>query len=278
MNDSLIQTIESAQSILICLPNKPDFDQVSAGLSLYLSLKTKKNTSITCPSEMLVEFNSLVGVDKVSIEHGNKNLMIRFTGYNTNNVEKVSYDIEGGEFYLTVAPKEGLEPPKQDQVKLSYSGGLADLVVLVGGETQEQFASIFSEDISKSKLIHIGIKDVDFKMDKRPESFARPAPSLSELIATLIKENNLNLDKDIATNLLMGITDKARDLKDADLTVDSFQVIADLMRAGGKRSREKVDRTSFPPGSIPGQIDTTKSPKPPKDWLGPKIYKGTTIN
>lgn len=279
MNDSLNSVLEASRSILIFLPAKPDFDQVAAGLSLYLSLSAKKSTTITCPSPMLVEFNSLVGVNKISKDHGNKNLVVKFVGYNTNNVEKVSYDIENGEFYLTVAPKEGFEPPRENQINISYSGGLADTVILLGGDNQEQFSPIFSEDASSSKVIHIGTKDVAFQPDKKPISFSKPASSLSELTANLIKENGLKLDADIATNLLMGMTEKARDLKDSELTIETFQTIADLMRVGGQRSRSApVNRKTYPPGSIPGQAQSLKAPKPPKDWLGPKIYKGTTIN
>jgi nanoRNase/pAp phosphatase (c-di-AMP/oligoRNAs hydrolase) len=279
MNDPFNSIIESSQSILIFLPTKSDFDHVAASLALYLSLRAKKNTAITCPSQMLVEFNNLVGVDKITTEPGNKNLVIKFVDYNTNNVEKVSYDIKGGEFYLTVAPKEGFEPPKENQVHLSYSGGQADTIILVGGENQEQFSPIISKNIDPSKIIHIGTKDIAFPPDKKPVSLSKPTSSLSELVATLIKDNDLKLDADIATNLLMGITEKARDLKDTELTAETFQTIADLMRAGGQRSRStQIGRKTYPLGSIPGQVQSIKSPKPPKDWLGPKIYKGTTIN
>ncbi|MEK7111768.1 MAG: hypothetical protein AAB875_00410, partial [Patescibacteria group bacterium] len=85
--------IESSRSILILLPTKPYFDQVAAGLALYLALRETKETIIASPSPMLVEFNRLVGVNKVTLELGNKNLSIRFSNYRANDIEKVSYDI-----------------------------------------------------------------------------------------------------------------------------------------------------------------------------------------
>src|SRR5689334_79210 len=98
MDNTLSQLIDSSSSVLIILPTKPYFDQVAAGLSLYLALRDKKDATITCPSPMTVGFNRLIGVQKIVSEIGNKNLTIKFAGYDATNIEKVSYDIENGEF------------------------------------------------------------------------------------------------------------------------------------------------------------------------------------
>ena len=64
-------TISRSNSVLIVLPQSPDLDTVAAGLSIYLALSSYgKTSSVFCPSDMLVEFNRLVGVDKVSRELG----------------------------------------------------------------------------------------------------------------------------------------------------------------------------------------------------------------
>ena len=78
MENSLLTLIDSAASVLIVLPTKPYFDQVAAGLSLYLSVHDRKEASIFCPSPMTVGFNRLIGVNKISTELGNKNLTIKF--------------------------------------------------------------------------------------------------------------------------------------------------------------------------------------------------------
>src|SRR3989344_5719320 len=100
MENSFRQIVEESKSILIILPNKPYFDQVAAGLSLFLSLRGSRNTQITSVSPMTVEFNRLIGVNKISQEVGNKNLVIRFTDYKASDIERVSYDIEDGQFKL----------------------------------------------------------------------------------------------------------------------------------------------------------------------------------
>ena len=116
MEQQFKQIIDQAGSIVILLPRGPYFDQVAAGLALYLTLRDKKNVEIHAPTPMLVEFNRLVGVNKISTELGNKNLLVSFADYNAENIERVKYDIENKQFKLTVIPKPQATPPNKDQV------------------------------------------------------------------------------------------------------------------------------------------------------------------
>ena len=276
MENSFGSIINSANSILILLPLKPYFDQVAAALSLYLAIKGKKEATIVCTTPMIVEFNRLVGVNKISTEVGNKNLVIRFAGYKASEIEKVSYDVENGEFRLTVVPKAGFVSPKKEQVDLGYSGISADTVILVGGAMESHFPTL-SQEVAGAKILHIGTRALS---GSAALSFARPASSTSELVAQLIAEAGLTLDADIATNLLMGIEEGSREFKGQDVTADTFQTIATLLRAGGKRGGARPEKTTFPVGAIPGEVfqEPEKKEEPPKDWLEPKIYKGTSVS
>jgi len=276
MENSFGSIINSANSVLILLPQKPYFDQVAAALSLYLAIKEKKEATIVCTTPMIVEFNRLVGVNKIAIEAGNKNLVIRFAGYKASDIEKVSYDVENGEFRLTVVPKAGFISPKKEQIDLSYSGISADTVILVGGATESHFPAL-SQEVSGAKILHVGTRALS---GSTTLSFARPSSSASELVAHLIEEAGLTLNVDIATNLLMGIEEGSREFKGQDVTADTFQTIATLLRAGGKRGGARLEKTSFPVGAIPGEVfqEPEKKEETPKDWLEPKIYKGTTVS
>jgi nanoRNase/pAp phosphatase (c-di-AMP/oligoRNAs hydrolase) len=283
MDNSFGSIINSASSVLILLPTKPFFDQVAAGLSLYLSLKKKKDASISCPSPMVVEFNRLVGVNKISQELGNKNLVVKLVDYPSENIERVSYDIENSEFRLTIIPKSGFPSPKKEQASLGYSGVSADVVILVGGANKTHFPAIISsKDLAGAKIIHIGTRALSVSSESDIMSFARPASSCSERAANLIKESGFELDVDIATNLLAGIEDGSKKFSSAEVVADTFQVVADLMRIGGVRKRsfshQKDQSEKFPPGSIPGKKIVEKKSEAPKDWLEPKIYKGTSVS
>lgn len=281
MNNSFASTIESSSSVLVLLPVRPFFDQVAAGLSLYLSLKPKsKEVNISCPSQMLVEFNRLVGVNKITPELGSKNLVIKFMDYKATDIERVSYDIEGGEFMLTVIPKTGALVPQKDQALISYSGVSADTVILVGGVNVGHFPALSTKEFVGAKLIHIGKRAFSSDPGNPVMSFASPASSVSESVMNLIADNKLLMDPDIATNLLMGIEDGTKNFSSLEVTAETFQKVADLMRAGGKRVSKTIDPSPrFPTGSIPGRkLENQGLGKPPKDWLAPKIFKGTSVS
>jgi hypothetical protein len=280
MDDSFSSVIEAENSLIILLPTKPYFDQVAAGLSLYLALREKKEVTISCPSPILVEFNRLVGVNKISQEFGNKNLVIKFADYDAKGVERVSADIENQQFYLTVIPKPGFTSPKKEQVQLSYSGLAAGAAILVGGANESHFPALSSKDLLETKLIHIGTRMLSVSPNLSVISFARPASSISELVATLIKESGFSLDADIATTLLMGIEEGTNNYSNPEVTADTFEIVANLIRAGGQRKPKVTEtRRTFRPGAVPGQkLKIEPKKKPPKDWLEPKIYKGTTIS
>lgn len=289
MDDSFKKLIDSASSILILLPVKPYYDQVAAGLSLYLSMLGKKDVSISCPTPMLVEFNRLVGVNKINNQPGNKNLIISLGNYQATNIERVSYDIENQEFKLTIIPKTGMTPPSRDQVKLSFAGISADLVLLIGGATLQQFPLVNEKELVGVKLAHIGVKQLSDEKSKDILSFAQSSSSVSEIIATYIKAMGYEYDQDIATNLLSGIENASRGFTSDFVTADTFQTISNLMRSGGKRGRISVK--NVPPGAQPAEIfdkpkiqaqtnfeEKNKGEKPPQDWLSPKIYKGTSVS
>jgi len=295
MNNSLSGFLENSNSAIIILPLKPFFDQVAAGLSLYLAIRGKKDVQIYSPSEMIVEFNRLIGVNKITQELGNKNLIIEFLDYKATDIERVSYDIKEGQFKLTVIPKQKVSPPKKDKVELTYSGISADCVILVGGANESHFPAVFASELSGASIAHIGTKDITF--GKNYTSFARPASSVSEIVYGLIKESDFVLDEDSATNLLAGIESATNYLSDPSMGADTFSVVSELMRLGAKRSvrlpgtegRVILDRRASD-SSLGGargssvvfgkdRREEAKSPSgtsAPSDWLSPKIYKGAS--
>ena len=292
MNDSFKNIIESSKGLLVLLPTNPSFDEVSAGLSLYLSLMGEKEVAITSPSPMLVEFNRLVGVNKISKEVGNKNLVIKFAGYQAKNIEKVSYDIEDGEFKLTVVPKTGLPSPQQDQINISFSGVAGDTVILIGGVDERSFPVLGDKDLAQTKLVHIGLSPV--RLTRNALSFDRPASSVSEVVGDLIKQSGLVFDPDIATNLLMGIEDGSQNFTSGSVSAETFAMMAELMKSGGRRiiNTEAIRPENFPMGSIPtmkdfefennaGEVEAKEDiaeEDAPTSWLEPKIFKGTSVS
>ncbi len=308
MENSFKTVIGQSKAILILLPTKPYFDQVAAALSLFLVLRNEKDVTVYSPAPMTVEFNRLIGVNKISQEMGNKNLVIRFTDYKASDIERVSYDIENSQFRLTVIPKQKISPPTKDQIELAYSGLSSDTVIIIGGANETHFPALGNKDLSTANLVHIGTRDITLASNKSYVSFSRPASSVSEVVASLVKESGMSFDEDSATNLLMGMEEGSDGLRDSSVTAETFLLISELMKSGGKRliAQGAAQRKDFPSGAIPGgfnrppvrplqntnpasviQTFPTQSQnlqpekqteKTPDDWLQPKIYKGSSAS
>jgi hypothetical protein len=304
MKNAFKSFVGDFESILILLPKDPIFDQVAAGLSLYLSLSSgRKEVSVVSPSPMLVEFNRLVGVDRVSNEVGNKNLVVKFNGYDAQSVERITSDVEGGELYLRVIPKPRVLPPKREQVEFSYAGVNCDLAILVGGTHERHYPMLSGEDIQKLKLAHVGVEGIEMPQSREVVSFAKPASSVSEVVAGLVKELVEEFDQDIASNLLMGMYEGSKSFSSPQVTHETFQVAGELMKAGGRHVAETrvgqarpmvpgmggvgmmpmapVGPMQMPVGrpvlEKPG-VEST-NPNPPAAWMqAPKVYKGNSLS
>ena len=284
MQDSFVSLINSSKSVLILLPTKPYLDQAAAGLALYLALREQKDVTIACPTPMTVEFNRLVGVNKVTADPGSKNMIIRFVDYNARNIERISSEVEGNGLYMVVIPNPGAKAPAKENVEISFSGLASDIVILVGGVNESHYPQLSTKDFMGTKLVHVGTRSLAISADKNILSFARPASSVSEVVASLIEEMGVSGDADIATNLLMGIEEGSRQFKGPDVTAETFELIATLLKKGGQRLPERVEKREFspilqaPPVSTPQSVEEESPKEPPKDWLEPKIYKGTSIS
>jgi len=294
MKGSFRALIDDSKLITIALPADPNFDQVAGGLALYLTLKKQKDVQVFCPTPMIVEFNRIIGVDRVSQELGNKNLIIKFVNYEASDIEKVIWDTEGSVFMLSVTPNPGKLPPSRENVQLSYSGFSGDCLILIGGETEASFPFLNSREFSFKNTIHIGVRDLNLNPGKNYISFSRPKSCISELIFSIIKDSELSLDEDISTNLLMGIEKATESFTSSSVTYETFAVVSELMRAGGKRLSQQIrEQVSFPqafpftPPFVTGTNSQKIPPvtpineedslkKPPQDWLKPKIFRGAS--
>jgi hypothetical protein len=276
MDSSLKSLISSTKSILVLLPENPNFDEVASATSLFLALKQEegKEVNVYSPTPMIVEYNRLIGVNKVKNEIGNKNLAISFSDYNPQGIEKVSWDIDNGQFKLTIVPKPNVVPPAEDQVIVGYAGIAADIVILIGGKDETSFPVLKTEELASVALAHIGINSINIS-NKTISSFATATSSIAEATANIIKQAHYNLDADIATNLLMGIEESTKEFTTPQVTADTFSLVAELMRAGGKRlSQGQVNASDFPQGAVPGTVPT----QVPASWTEPKIFKGTSVS
>lgn len=258
----LKQALSPARSILVTVPQSPSLDKMAASLSLYLSFKKAgKAATIACPQQMTVEFSGLVGVDKVIDRIGNRNFVISFD-YIKDSIEKVSYNVEGNKFNLVIQPKTGFPPLDAKKVSYSYSGTESDLIFVIGAQQLEDLGRLYE----KEKNLYQGNQVVN--IDYHPQNtqfgkiniFLPGASSYSEIATLILKTLNFPSGGDIATNLLIGLKSATNNFQKA--SPEAFEAAAFCLRAGARQVEpEKIRK------------ETTEVPS---EWMGPKIYKGST--
>ncbi len=300
---SIKSIISKSHKILVLTPDQPSFDQVAASLSLYLILKQAgKEAIVASNSQPLVRDSHLVGLDKLKTEIGQANLVISFP-YREEQVNKVVSDIQGDVFNLVIEPKSGHSPVKIEDLKFSYRGAQADLIIVVGARQLDDVGPILLEEkelLEKAPVLNIS---------NQPSSFGKfnlvdPQASLSEIVTALSQELGYQLNQDIAQNLLLGIEAATDHLQSANLTADTFEALAVLYRAGARRLKQSqptpaqkesvknltqhLNRTDFKPENeakpkpkyvpVP-PLEKTSEPAsvtPQPDWLKPKIFKSSS--
>lgn len=307
MDNTFRSLIDSAKETLILIPAKASFDEVASGLSIYMSLLTSGKRAVVCSSaEMTAEFSRLVAVNKISKSVGNKNMVIKFKDYDPTSVDKVGWEVENNQVVLTIIPVSEKEPPTLDQMEVNYSGVSSDLIIVVGGQNDSSFPELSQKEFLGRRTIHIGVKLLEIFGESEVLSFARLSSSVSEVSYSLLKESQLNIDPDIATNLVLGIEEGSGSFQSDGVTVSTFEAFAELLKLGGQRSK-KINPQSFPVGSIPTKPftkkqDLTKVYQPvmkqdekastmtpeeaeeelqqdiPSSWSEPKIFTGTSVS
>lgn len=232
----LKELIENNQTIGIIVAPNPSFDGLAAGLGLYLSLKQmNKNASIVCPTDPTVGVSSLVGVDKVQKSFGGVggDLVVSFP-YKDGEIEKVSYNVDGGKLQIVVkAGAQGLSFNSSD-VNFQQGGAAPSLVFFIGvadlqqvGFTPAQGMTVVNID---NKMTNTKYGDVIHVHDK--------FTSLSEEIADFLTllEPQIELDVDTSQNLLSGILSATNDFENGAGSYLAFEMAGILMKKGAVRS------------------------------------------
>lgn len=297
MNDQLQQLktrLGTAQSVLLTIPLTPSQDVVAASLALYLSIKqTGKNVTIVSSTQPVVRDSHLVGLDKISEGVGGENLVITLD-VPENVIDKVTSNTEGGHLNLIINSTKGSAPLTAENVKFSYSGATADLVIILGATDLKDVGPLVEKEnelFNKERVINISNQVGTFGSINLTD----PSSSNSELVTALLKELALPIDVDIANNLMQGIESATQGLSSPNMTADTFEALAILYRTGARRTpvaaktqQAKIvsDMPIIDNGSPTAPVmpkahavaNESSTPAPQPDWLQPKIFKGSSVS
>ncbi|MBI2641686.1 hypothetical protein HYW87_03775 [Candidatus Roizmanbacteria bacterium] len=290
------EVLQKGTSGSIVLPANPTVDAIAAASALYLGLhKLGKTVSITC--EEIKQKTDLIASDKIqsNMTTGGDSLVVSFP-YTDGSIDKVDYNIQGNMFNLIVAPRQGFPKLEPNQVKYSYTGGLLDFIIVLDSPTLNSLGTVYRDN--EKQFQGRDIVNIDRHLTN---SFfgtinfvEKTSSSISELILKLLQNLQVEIDRDIATNLYAGIASATNNFTSYSVNADTFEHIATLLRMGAIK---KVFRKPVAPLGQNGPFQPTKKApmferrtvKPiegvekepqaqeqqtPQDWLKPKIFRG----
>ncbi|MFN4212583.1 MAG: DHH family phosphoesterase [Microgenomates group bacterium] len=273
----------------ILLPTNPSYDAVAASTSLYLALtKIGKTITLACESKVDVD---LTGVDKIenNLITGGDNLVISFP-YTDGSIDKVDYNIKGNFFNLIITPRPGHPKLDPSQVKYSYSGGTVDFFITIDTPNLNSLGSLYLEN--QNQFTGCDIINIDRHLTNNffgtVNLVNKTSSSVSELVFSIIKNLNVELDRNIATNLYAGITNATNNFTSYSVNADTLENAAQLLRAGAAKKVFKKPQIKLPANQPNKEIYTVKpieevekesqpEQSAPQDWLKPKIFRGSNL-
>lgn len=274
---------------VIILPVNPSIDAVAAATSLYLALiKLGKNVTLACETKV---DGDLTAVDKIenSLVTGGDNLVISFP-YTDGSIDKVDYNIKGNFFNLIITPRPGYPKIDPSQVKYSYAGAAVDFFITIDAPSLTSLGRLYTEN--ENKFTGCDIINIDRHLTNNffgTVNFVnKTSSSISELVLTIIKNLNIELDRDIATNLYAGITNATNNFTSYSVTADTLENAAQLLRSGAIKKAFKKPAAKFTFSQPNREINTVKpieeveketqtEQNTPQDWLKPKIFRGGNL-
>lgn len=298
-SDQLQKLVTQSQSVLVLLPPSPEEDWVFGALALGSALESL-GKKVTVGSSSGVDIVT-PGVDQIKRTVGGRNLIVSFP-YKESMVEKVSYDIDeaGERFNLIIKPKDDSEPLDPKTVEFTFTGAAADLVFTFGLSSMEELGKIYSDEkafLDAAKVINI--RRVGNPVDFTDMDLQNPKlSSVSELVAYLSKLLEAKLAPEQASVLYRQLVQKTQNFSSFNVSADTFEIAAYLMRQGAQRpgsftppqfpkpqqqfgapQNPTPTPQPFQGGNpqAPAQPSQPKfnNPKPgvPSDWQGPKIFR-----
>jgi hypothetical protein len=249
--------------IAIVVGQNPSLDQMAGALSLSLALqRTGKTVAVASPSEPIVANSSLVGIDKVkTVLAGDGGDLIVSFPYKEGEIEKVSYTLENGYLNIVVkAAEEGLSFEQQDVI-FKRSGGMPSLLFVVGTARLSDLGALFDAEALKNTTVI----NIDNKSDNQGFGdvvlVSQQASSVSELVANLLTSLQLDIDQDMAQNLMSGLADATNNFQNSNTSFLAFEMAAVAMKKGARRLIQPVVKTPESSKSPFGPF-TMPQPKP----------------
>ncbi len=265
VSDQIKELFEKAENVLIVLGNNPDNDSACLAASLVeVSSAYKKKSLLLTNNELPIAAKPLVKPEMINQRLSPESLIISFD-WSKNQLDKVSYNIDGSRFDLIVSSRGQRINPAD--ISYSYKGQKFDLVLTVG---VKNLAELNSFGVENDIFNHLPSLNFDKRSDNT--QFAKinlvsaTTDGVCYLAANIFKSAKILLPTKAAEIMLVGIRE----------ATNNFTAVADpaAFEAAGYLKR----------CMIPGMVNFgNEKEKPveneqdevPENWLSPKIFRSS---
>jgi hypothetical protein len=249
----IIELVQRYKSGVIVMQANPSLDGAAAATALYLALsKAGKHVSLVCanpPQQM-----DLVATDKIqnTFASGGNHLVISFP-YVEGTIDKVDYNITGETFNLIIIPNSDTSKIDPKEVKFSYTGGKIEFIITVDAPNLNSLGQVYNDNQNEFQSKNV----INIDRHLINNSFGtvnlvnKQASSTSEMILQIIRDMNIELDKDIATNLYTGILSATNNFSSYSVNPTTFEAAAFLMKHGAVKKQIPGAKNPGMPGGMP---------------------------
>ena len=290
--------ITKGSSGIVVLPSNPSQDAIAGATALYLGLlKIGKNVTIVASSEVK---SDMAAADKIqsSLSVGGENLVVSFP-YSDGAIDKIDYHIQGEKFNLVISPRQGFPKLNPSQVSYSYSGGSFDFIITVDAPNLNTVGSIYTENQTQFQ----GKEIINIDRHLTNAFFGTVNYINKTSSSKVLKQLDCEIDKEMATNLYVGIATATNTFTSYSVNAETFETIAALLKAGASKKintqqpfNASMQQTAQKPPSTPvfsikqpgnerqqvqsiaavesQESQSKEGAQSPQDWLKPNIFKG----
>jgi len=216
--------ISTAKTALIAVPQL-SVDSMGSALALALLLKKSNiNTKVFCPTKTDANYTKLSGLELLTDTY-NVNDLIVTLDYPLDQIEKVTYNQDGGKLNLVVQTKDGSPKVAENQILISNQASTADINFIFG---EESLLGINSNMVNKGNWINISPSVVE-KPWAKVNIIDQDAP-FSEILTFLLPMIGLELTPDSAKNLLIALRVATQSFS-INVSPETFEAGANCLRA-----------------------------------------------
>ncbi len=191
--------IDQAKTALVVVPQL-NVDSIGAALALAISLNKKNiQTKVFCPQKPDQNYSKLSGLELLSETVEASDLVVSVT-YPLDQIEKVSYNDDGGKLNLVVETKTGAPKIENNQIAIQSGSASGDVCFMLGDEsTLGDKASM----VSKGNWVHIS--PVAAQKPWAKATLVDPDAPFCEIFTFLLPMLGLEIDIDSGKDLLIGL-------------------------------------------------------------------------